>query len=285
VFNTPVHLGTRQVAALASALAAACAPRLIPPELTSSRELKLTQGEFKIYYGEGEDVAVADEVAQALEAAMPRLQRWGGLRAQVKVRIYPSHDTLEAAVNRFDYPWLRAWARYDEVFLQSPRTWGLLGATRHHLEELLAHEVTHCLMYQRSGDANDWMGKGIPLWFREGMASWTAEQGYRRPGAQDLWRWLRDHPDADPVVDADNFYQKESDVVYGVAHRAFEFLVTRYGVEKTADLMDRMREGDAFARAFKRAVGIPQRDFEAEFLRYVRWEGWRKPERTAQLTQ
>jgi hypothetical protein len=263
------------------ALGCACAQRVAVPDLTAARDLKTTQGEFKLYYIESDDGAVANDVARALEVAMPRLARWGVLRATVKVRIYPNHESLEAAVNRFDYPWLRAWARFDEVFLQSPRTWGLLGATRRHLEELLTHEMTHCLMYQRSGEDNTWMHKGIPLWFREGMASWTAEQGYRRPGAQDLWRWLRDHPDSDPVVDADAFYQKESEVVYGAAHRAFEFLVARYGEAKVRDLLDRMRDGDPFARAFKRAVGIPQRDFESEFLRYVRWEGWRKPERTA----
>ena len=42
------------------------------------------------------------------------------------------------------------------------------------LNELLTHELTHCVMYQRAGTDLNWSLKGIPLWFREGMASVTA---------------------------------------------------------------------------------------------------------------
>ena len=57
--------------------------------------------------------------------------------------------------------------------------------------ELLTHELTHCLMYQRSATADSWPYKGIPLWFREGMASVTAHQGYRRPHDEDIARYLK----------------------------------------------------------------------------------------------
>src|SRR6185295_2154512 len=63
-----------------------------------------------------------------------------------------------------------------------------LGALRRGLrpvpadvDELMLHELTHCVMYQRSASAADWSRKRIPLWFREGMASVTASQSYRWP--------------------------------------------------------------------------------------------------------
>lgn len=221
------------------------------------------------------DERAAKDIIVALAVAVPRLSRWGTFRAPMSVRIHPTHDALEVAVRRVNYPWLRAWARFDTIDVQSPRTWSLLGASQAQLVELLTHELTHCLMYQLGGTASDWTRKGIPLWFREGMASVTAAQGYRRPTDEELWRYLRAHPGQDPVSDADDLYQSEAEVVYGAAHRAFDFLVTRYGDEVVKSLMEEMSRGSRFAGAFRRQVGLDEKAFAAEYVRFVRLEGWR----------
>lgn len=247
--------------------------------LDGARQLVVGDTTFVIVYA-AVDADEVDEVAWALEQAAAQVSRWGRFEAPIMVRIHPSHDALEQAVRRIDYPWLRAWARYDSIDLQSPRTWGLLGGRKGQVLELLAHELTHCLMYQRAGTRANWMRKGIPLWFSEGMASVTSKQGYRRPTDEELWRWLRSFPDADPVGDAQSLYQRESGVVYGSAHRAFEFLVARYGDQAVHDMLDAMRGGDTFSEAFEKQVGIAEGAFEQEYLRYVRWEGWRGPQKT-----
>jgi hypothetical protein len=246
-----------------------------------------------------EDQAAAAQVERALRVAIPRVARWGGLRAPVTLTIHPSHEALEAAIRRDDYPWLRAWARYATIDLQSPSSWGLLGASDRKVEELLAHELTHCVMYQQAATEWTWSYKGIPLWFREGMASVTAGQGYRRLGVEALWRFYErglagagdGEPGAvaraargrrglaDPLADPEPLYQGDSEVVYGAAHHAFQFLLDRYGEETVRRVVARMRAGQVFDRAFREAVGIDDARFAAEFRRYLLWQGWRRERR------
>lgn len=268
--------GQYLVSALAFALGAvACAPRVPLPQLADRDAVDLPEAKFHLEFSDVDRDAEA-QVKTALESAAPRITRWGAFAEAVTVNIYPDHDGLEAAVNRFDYPWLRAWARYRQIFLQSPRSWGLLGGTLPQLTELLTHELTHCLMYQLSANDQTWADKGIPLWFREGMASVTANQGYRRPSPEDLFRFMQTHQGENPVTDAETLYQKDSEIVYGAAHRAFQFLVDRYGEAKVKDVLAAMKSGLAFGPAFGRVIGLSSAEFERDFVNYVRWGGWRR---------
>ena len=117
------------------------------------------------------DTSAAGMVRLAVERALPKLARWGAFDDSVTIVIHPNHAALERAANRSGYDFLRAWARYEQIELQSPRTWTLLGASQSQVDELLLHELTHSLMYQVASDMMGWTRKGIPLWFREGMAS------------------------------------------------------------------------------------------------------------------
>jgi hypothetical protein len=253
------------VVLVASVLAAACATAPRPAPLGSEHRLVLGTGVF-LLSAAPEDGASERLVAEALAVAVPKVERWGRFAAPVSVRIHPSHDALEQAVRRIDYPWLRAWARFDTIDIQSPRTWSMLGASRGQVVELVTHELTHILMYQRIGTASDWMRKAIPLWFREGMASVTSQQGYRRPGLPEVRRWLREHPHMDPIGDADRLYRTENDIVYGASHRAFEKLEERFGEVAIGALMDRMHAGETFERAFTASFGVPPHVFTADFL-------------------
>lgn len=219
-----------------------------------------------------------ERVARILPEALATVtDRWGELRAPLRVEVLPDHAALEDAVDRHGYPWLRAWARYGEVWLQAPSTWGLLGASDTALRELLVHELTHVVMYQQVARESDWRKTRIPVWFREGMASWTARQGYRRTKLADVAAWVRDHPDLDPIADADSLYQHEDEVVYAAGHHAFSFLVDRYGVPAVRALLARMyATGESFPDAFEATIGLPLESFEADFARFVRLEGWRR---------
>jgi hypothetical protein len=282
---------------LVVALAAGCAPRATG--VGAPRASSVTVGEAQVrIVSWPEDEGDARRVSAALLLAIPRTARWGALERPVTVTIHPSHEALEEAVRRPGYPWLRAWARYATIDLQAPSTWSMLGASDQKLLELLTHELTHCVMYQRAATDMDWSLKGIPLWFREGMASHTAAQAYRRGTVEDLWRYYQlglagagdgeREPgavaraargrvsDGDPLGDSELLYQDRSDVVYGAAHHAFGFLLDRYGEAATGDLLDRMRAGSSFARAFKATYGIEEAELVSDFRRYVVWEGWRR---------
>ncbi len=235
------------------------------------------------------DTDAAGQVRLAVERALPRLSRWGTFDDSVTIVIHPNHAALERAANRSGYDFLRAWARYEQIELQSPGTWSLLGASQPQVDELLLHELTHSLMYQVASDRMGWTRKRIPLWFREGMASYTAEQGYRVPSLNDLERFWRTHPTADPLTQADTLYQGDSDIVYGAAHHAFTFLVRRYGEPAVREVLHAMSRGPDFPDAFAEAVGLPHEAFLEDFRRYVRllgFKGGRKlaPQRPAPTT-
>jgi hypothetical protein len=280
---------------LAIALLAGCAPRLAGSGEPRSQELTVGAARFRIVYWP-EDATAARLIRHALELAAPRVARWGGLREPVTVTIHPSHDALEGAVHRQGYDWLRAWARFQTIDVQSPRTWGFFGASERKLEELVTHELTHCAMYQVAGDDLTWMYKEIPRWFSEGVASVTAGQGYRYGGIDDLYAFYQEKlpgsgdggPErgrgaravlampGDPIVDPDPLYQEQSHVVYGAAHHAAEFLVSRYGEARVLEVMRLMGSGLRFPAAFKEAIGLSDAEFASDFRRYVVWQGWRR---------
>jgi hypothetical protein len=210
-------------------------------------------------------------VVRAIRDAVPRLNRWGEFRELVKVYVLGDHQELEHATGRTNYPWLRAWARYGEVLIQAPHTWGLLAPTQSEVNELVLHELTHCLVYQLAAGPQDWSKKKIPLWFREGIAAFTAAQRYRWPTLDELARFYAAHPGQDPLLAGDELYREQSNFVYASAYYAFAFLRKRYGEGAIRELMYQMQQGASFPEAFERAIGISVDAFVREFERYVRW--------------
>lgn len=219
-----------------------------------------------------EEVAM---VRTAIEKASPRLARWGRLESPVTVRVQPDHEALGREVGRSDYTWLRAWARYDEVDVQAPGSWRPVPATQHDVDELLLHELTHTVMFQLAADNGRWRQKKIPAWFREGMASYTAEQAYKWPTLEQLARAMQDNPGWEPLSRPEDLYAEQMTVAYGAAHHAFVFLVNRYGEDTVRALLQEMRQGPDFPVAFTAAVGLPPELFLRDFSRYVRLRGFK----------
>ncbi len=270
--------GPGVVAVLLLALLSGCASRrgMAAPSANLSASLDMTgpSGQFRIEYNPG-DAQDATRIQQAVDEALPRLARWGTLRETVTIKVMPNHKALANAVQQRELGWLRAWSRYDEVLVQAPSTWGLVGASQPQINELLIHELTHSLMYQLAADRLGWSRKQIPLWFREGMASYTAEQSYRWVTLEEIARHLERFPRSDPVRRPTELYREDSNLVYGVAHHAFSFLVRRYGEDAVRALLAEMRGGKDFPDAFQSVIGVPADTYVADFTRYVRWRGFR----------
>jgi hypothetical protein len=286
-------VASRLLPIAAAVLAIACAPRLGGEPEPRTHAVAVAGARFRILH-QPEDASAAGQVARALEVAAPRVGRWGGLTVPVTIVLHPTHERLEAAVRRPGYEWLRAWARHSRIDLQSPRTWRLFGASDREVAELLTHELAHCAMYQQSATEFTWPFKGEPLWFREGLASVTAGQGYRRVTLEDLWRFYAEGGDADeglpppdvdpggaaggadPIANPERLYQRNSDLVYGASHHAFAFLLARYGEARVRGVLRVMGEGSRFDEAFRSEIGISEEEFAADFRRYVVWQGWRR---------
>ncbi len=269
--------GAGVVAVLALVLLSGCAARRMvaaPPALDASVELASPAGQFLNEYAPA-DAQDAARVQQAVEQALPRLARWGAMRETVTIKVMPDHESLENAVKQRGLGWLRAWSRYDDMFIQAPSTWGLAGATQPQINELLLHELTHSLMYQLASDRLGWPHKQIPLWFREGMASYTADQSYRWVSLEEIARHFERFPGSDPVRSPGDLYRDDSNLIYGVAHHAFSFLVRRYGENAVRALLEDMRGGKTFPEAFQNTIGVSPDTFVSDFTRYVRWRGFR----------
>ena len=226
------------------------------------------------------DPALLSELQLALASAGKSLATWGALKVPVHVVVVPTHADLEAAVHHPGFGWLRAWARYDDVTVQSPQTWSALEPEQHAINEVITHELTHCLLFQRIGGPEDWFQRRIPLWFREGMASYTAKQEYRWWPLERLAQFYAAHPGTDPVTDGESLYRDQSDAVYSAAHHAFAFLVRRYGEEAVKEILNELGAANVgFPEAFQAAVGLPLTAFVDDFERYVRLRGFRAAER------
>jgi hypothetical protein len=250
-------------------LVAACAGPAPRPSSTVRRELPLSAeargggGTFDLRYCTDDEGEIARLQSAILLAAAP-LSRWGSFEQPVDIRVYPDHESLEAAVQRDGYPWLRAWAFADRIFLQSPRSWNdpTPSTASAELRELLAHELTHSLMYQLLGGAPE-----PPLWFREGMASVTAGQGHRRPNSEELSRWIAAHPNEDLLEPTPEVYRTEKEAVYGAAHRTFELFLAMAGDDGVRELLLLARGGATFDDAFATVTGVSVSRFEADAVR------------------
>jgi hypothetical protein len=203
--------------------------------------------------------ADVDVMSHALLRAPPKLERWGGLEGPVTVYVVDSHLTLERAVHRRGVDWLRAWARTSDVVFQAPSTWRTDGRD---VEELVVHELTHCLLFQRSATTQ------FPLWFREGMAVATAGQEGRYASLEDLAQWSARCPECNVFTDGESLAATHFPQVYGFSGHAFAFLIQTHG-EAIVDLMKAMRTGLSFSQAFERTFGLTLQQFQAEFLDYI----------------
>ena len=254
----------------------------VGPRAAFRREaLELPHGTF-IIEAQEVDARTMEMLERGLKLASEELTLWGGLRVPVTLHVLPDRERLLRAVGK-KQGWITAWARFDTVHLQSPRTWSLLPPRQSDVDRMLLHELTHSLLYQRAATSGTWRQLSLPLWFDEGMASYTAQQAYRWPGLEDLARWYERHPDSgeDPLRPSRTLYAEQHHLVYGAAHHAFTFLVERYGRAPIIELMAAMQEGADFETAFRQSVGLEPARFEDEFRRFVRLRGFRRGSRSA----
>ena len=131
-------------------------------------------------------------------------------------------------------------------------------------------EVVILLQYQPADLESSRQVRGIPLWFREGMASVTAGQEHSLTSSDAGWR---SQGKGDPLAAPEALLKSDSALVYATAHRAFHFLLESYGEQRIRRLIAGMGEGREFPEAFQLAVGISVRDFEGDFRRQAPRDG------------
>jgi hypothetical protein len=237
---------------LLSLLAAIACGHVPPGPVTRSPAAIQVDGTSVEVRHADEDAAVADQVRRVVPRAVRASAQWGSLPASVTVTIHATHADLEAATGRTGNAWMRAWARIGAVDLQSPTTWSRGHASDDALTQILAHELTHCVLFQAVG--RDGRAGEIPMWFQEGMASVAAGEHHTLAHA-------------DAVSSPAPLLRSDPKLVYGTADRAFRDLVLRFGEPRVRLLLARLGEGHAFSAAFRDAMGMTLAEFEGDLSR------------------
>ena len=262
---------SRHLRCLCLLLVTACAAA--PLRRTSTQTLDTALGRFELSVeDDGTSPLEQVELPQALERASLAVTRWGTLNEPVALIVVPTHAALERAIKHPGYPELRAWSTYGRILLQAPRTWtwNRPDLAQLQLEELLRHELTHCVMFQQSSGSGHWKSKRIAYWFREGMASYTANQGYFRMSLGELRDFYRDHPGVKLLQTPERYDAAHHREVYSASHRAFLTLVDSRGEEAVRHILARMREGADFDAAFLSVIGETSAAFADHFEEALR---------------
>jgi len=243
-FQVPAHDPTLTLSLLVIALVAQAAPDAGLPAFAHV----VSEGATIVVLGSERDDATREQVVRVLPAAVAAAARFGALPADVVLTLHATHAELEAAIGRGGTPWMRAWARPGKVDLQSPRTWSRGRASDHALVQILAHELTHCVLFRAAGSGE---ARSIPHWFTEGMASVAA--GERHELA-----------DASAIAGPGPGVRARPEVVYGTADRAFRELLRAAGDGAVRRVLAALSEGRTFRAAFHDAVGTSLESFEGD---------------------
>ena len=211
--------------------------------------------------------ADAQLVAAAMEKATPALARWGGLAEPVTVNVVRSHGDLEAAVHRAGLEWLKAYGYYDAVIFQTPSTW---TKDPQRVNQMVLHELTHCVLFQRSATRETYYLKGIPLWFREGMAITTSGEAGLYSSLEDSAKWLETNPNLNAFRDGEQLSEQQMSAVYGIGLHAFRYLLRQHSDAKIVEMMKAMQEGALFEDAFASVFGLPVEQFQKNFEDFLK---------------
>ena len=143
-----------------------------------------------------------------------------------------------------------------------------IDGTPEFLFALTTHELTHIFQYDMlyNNKISTIIRANSPIWFREGMASWVADD------EDNLDRMvLRDVAVNGGFLSLANF-EGFSFISYRVGHAAFEFMEERYGIEGVRNFLWQYRKnitgnvGAAIERAFETDIA----EFDRDFRKYLR---------------
>jgi hypothetical protein len=225
----------------------ACAHVPAGPEATLTAEVEVDGARVRVVHPAAEADAAA-QVLRTLPAAMRAASRWGRLPPDTLLTVHPDGASLATAAGAAASPWMRGWARRGSIDLQSPRTWSRGAATDEALGQILAHELTHCVLFENAGPG--WRERGIPHWFLEGMASVGA--GERHRGAR-----------VEALSSPSDVLAADPRGAYATADRAFRDLLLQHGDLRVRRILEGLAAGAPFPSAFRAATGTPVEEFEA----------------------
>jgi hypothetical protein len=211
----------------------------------------ITRGSVTLYWYEG-DAAFADELMDAVDAALSRLANNTGaeLEDPVRLYIYASAADLQGSMI-FPQEWTGgvAHTEYGEVTIGiPPDAAGLAWGTR-----AITHELTHLVVHQVTFNPYN----TLPTWLDEGL-SMTAE-GELESQFADV---LSDAIDNDSLISVRSLaspfsaYTYEALLSYAESHEVVAYLIDTYGRDKMLELLNTFAQSSGYDEALTEVYGL-----------------------------
>ena len=252
--------------------AASTAPVKTPPTSLAKRrddvdpDATVELGELPRSLKQGDAEVILGAVQRALESQ--RLKTFGGLRKTVHLDLIERAD--DPRLGRMP-EWAVGFAvSATQVYLLSPYI-GAVGYGRpRNWGEIALHEIAHAQQAQWSGTSP------VPRWFKEGYAMYVATE---EPAVslEDVAWWAIQKGEGAPLSNAFKPGATRPELRgaeradhagydYTMSYEAVKLMVTTKNEAAIFTLLRGLRDGLDFNAAFKKAMGLELRDFEALLL-------------------
>ncbi len=226
---------------------------------------------FDVYYYEG-GRELANRVVAIAERANIHLSRDLNhrLSKRVPILIYNSHNDF-AQTNVTSELLDESTGGFTEVF--KSRVVIPFTGSYEELRHVVVHELTHAFQYDilyggglegifsRSSYIN------VPLWMAEGQAEYESLQ--MEPGCEQFMRDGIIHDYIVPLTFEPNGY-----IVYKEGQSLMAYIVRRYGREKYAELLHRIRTFRSTDRALERTLGVPIQKLNDDWIKDLKRQYW-----------
>jgi hypothetical protein len=210
-----------------------------------------TRGSVTLYWYEGDD-AFADELMDAVYAALSRLADNTGaeLEDPVRLYIYASADDLRGSMI-FPQEWTGgvAFTEYGVVTIGiAPDSYGLDWGKR-----AIAHELTHLVVHQVTFNPYNI----LPVWLDEGLA--MVAEGELEPEFVDMLSEARNDNTLISIrslASPFSAYTYEARLSYAESREAVAYLIGEYGRDKMLALLNTFKLGSGYDEALIKIYGF-----------------------------
>ena len=226
---------------------------------------------FEVYYYQG-GRQLAERVVAIAERANIQLSRDldHRLSRKVPILVYNSHNDF-AQTNVTTELLDESTGGFTEVF--KSRVVIPFTGSYEELRHVVVHELTHAFQFDilYGGPFDSLLGRAnsinVPLWLAEGMAEYESLQ--MEPGAEQFMRDGVIHGYLVPLE-----YDPGGYLVYKEGQSAMAYIVRRYGAEKYAELIHRVRTYRSMDRALERTLGVTVKKFSADWIKDLKKQYW-----------
>jgi hypothetical protein len=223
----------------------------------------VSQGYLHFMY-EPAEKGIFEHLNQVMPGQFDDIKQFMGIEYPDRIRIYicGTQACWDQVTRKGAPEWGvgLAYPSSNRIVLQSPR----LANPTLPIDKVAAHELSHILLHQAANDA------AIPRWFDEGIAMYMANQ----------WSWNRTMT----LLQAHIFnrviplrklygnfprYGDPANLAYSQSMSVVRFMVSTYGEESIAELIQEMGRTQSFDEALMKTIGIDESQLELKWKDYL----------------